>query len=67
MQQESLIPQRDIDINDKQTDERNQKNMINDKESDEKYQITRNNEEKIIEDIEIMKPQNSSPKKIYIS
>ena len=46
MQQENLRPQRNIDINDKQTDERYQKTLIDDKESDGKYQISKNDEEK---------------------
>ena len=36
MQQENMRPQRNIQINDKQTDEKYQKNKIDDKESDEK-------------------------------
>ena len=55
MQQEHLRPQRNIEINDKRTDEGYQKNIIDDKEYDERYQISKNDEEKIIEDIEIMK------------
>ena len=65
MQQENLIAQRNIDINEKRTDERYQKNMIDNKESDERNQISKIDEENIIEDIEIMKLQNLSPK-IYI-
>ena len=41
MQQENLIPHRNIEINDKLTDERYQKNTIYDKESDERYQISK--------------------------
>ena len=63
MKQNNLRPQRNIYINDKRTDERYKENLIYDKESDEKYQISKNDEEKIIEDIEIMKLQNSSSKK----
>ena len=60
MQQENIIPQRNIQINDKRTDERYQKNKIDDKESDERDQISKIDEEKIIEDKEIMKLQNLS-------
>ena len=49
------------------TDEINQKTLIDDKESDERDQISKNDEEKIIEDIKIMKLQNLSSKKKYIS
>ena len=67
MKQDHLIPQINIDNNDKQTDKRYQKILIDDKESDERDQISKNDEEKIIEDIEIMKLQNlSSQKKICI-
>ena len=67
MQQDNLIPQRNMQNNDKKTDERLQKNLIDDKESDERYQISKNDQEKIIEDIEIMKLQNLSSQKIYIN
>ena len=40
MQHENLRPQRNIDINYKQTDERYHKNMIDDKEYNERYQIS---------------------------
>ena len=46
VQQENLRPQRNIEINDKQTDERYQEIFIDDKESDEKDQISKNEEEK---------------------
>ena len=65
MQQEHLRPHRNIQNNDKQTDERYQKYFIDDKESDERYQISKNDKEKIIEDIEILKLQNLSSQKIY--
>ena len=52
MQQDNMRPQRNIDINDKPTDEIYQKNKIDDKESDEKNQISKIDEEKIIEDKE---------------
>ena len=45
MQQNNLRPQRNIEINDKRTDERYQK-KIDDKEFDGKYQISKKNEEK---------------------
>ena len=67
MQQENLRPQRNIEINDKRTDEIYQKNIIDDKESDERDQISKNDEEKIIEYIEIMKLQNLISQKKYIS
>ena len=66
MQQDHLIPQRNIENNDKQTDERYHNILIDEKESDKKYQISKNDEEKIIEDIEIMKLQNLRSKKKYI-
>ena len=67
MQQENMRPQRNIDINDRISDERYQKNKIDDKESDEKNHISKIDEEKIIEDKEIMKLQNLSKEieKIY--
>ena len=63
IQQEDLRLQRNIDNNDKKTDERYQKKMIDDKESDEIYQISKNYKERIMEDIEIMTLQNLSPQK----
>ena len=41
-----MIPQRNIEINDKLTDEKYQILFIYDKESNEKYQISKNDEEK---------------------
>ena len=55
MQLENLIPMRNIQNNDKQTDERYQKKLIDDKESDERDQISKFDEEKMIEDIEVLK------------
>ena len=55
MQEENMRPQRSIEINDKLTGERYQKNKLDDKESDEENQISKIDEEKIIEDKEIMK------------
>ena len=49
-----------IENNDKQTDERYQKKQIDDKESDEIDQISKSDKENIIEDIEVLKPQNLS-------
>ena len=46
MQKENLIPQINIDNNDKQTDKRYQKLLIDDKESDERDQISKFDEEK---------------------
>ena len=60
MQQENMIPQRNIDINDKLPDERYQKNKIYGRQSDEKNQIGKIDEEKRIGDKEIMKLQNLS-------
>ena len=57
MQKENMRPQRNIDTNDKLTDERYQKNKIEDKESDEKNQISKIDEETKIEDKEITKLQ----------
>ena len=55
-----MIPHRNIEIDEKQTDERYQKNNINDKESDERDQISKIDEEKITEYKEITKLQNLS-------
>ena len=63
MKQENLRTKINIEINDKQTDKRYQKNIIDDKEYDKRDQISKNDEEKIIEDIEIMKLQNLSSEK----
>ena len=60
MQQDNMIPQRNIEINDRRTGEIYQKNKIDDKESDEKNQISKIDEEKIIGDKEIMKLKNLS-------
>ena len=45
MQVENLRPQRNIDNNDKKSDEIYKINMIDDKESDERYEIGENKEE----------------------
>ena len=45
MQLEKFRPQRNIEKNDKESDERYRINMIDDKEYDEKYQIGKNKEE----------------------
>ena len=66
MQQDNLRSQINIEINDRLTDERYQKNMIDGKESYERDQISKIDKEKIIKDIEIMKLQKLSSKKIYI-
>ena len=58
MQQENFIPQINIGINDKRTDEIYQKNMNDYKQSDERYQISKNKEERIIEDMETMKKES---------
>ena len=67
MQQQNFRPQRNIEINDKQTDEIYHKNMIDDKKSDERDQISKTDEEKMHEDIEIMNLQIlSANKNIYL-
>ena len=58
MQQDNFIPQINIGINDKRTDEIYQKNMNDYKQSDERYQISKNKEERIIEDMETMKKES---------
>ena len=65
MQQENLRHQINIENNDKKLIKDTRK-LYRWKKSDEKYQISKNDEEKTIEDIEIMKLQNLSSKKIYI-
>ena len=57
MQLENLRPQRNIDNNNKKSDEIYQINIIYDKESDERYQISENKEEKLTEYIEFLKLQ----------
>ena len=47
MQQENMIPQRNIEINDKLTDERYHKNKIYNKESGEKNQISKVDKKKL--------------------
>ena len=63
MQLENLIPQRNIENNEKKYDERYQVNMIDDKESYERYQIDENKEEKLNIDIEVLKLQKLNPHK----
>ena len=46
MQRENLRPQKNIENNDKQTDEGYQKILIDNKEFDERDQISKNDEEK---------------------
>ena len=55
IQLEHLRPQRNIENNDKQSDEIYQINVIDDKESDEKYQIDENKDEILNTDIEVLK------------
>ena len=55
-----MIPQRNIDINDKITDEKYQNNKIDDKKYDERYQIGTIDKKKIIKDKEIVQLQNLS-------
>ena len=54
-QLEILRPQKNIENNDKQSDEKYQINMIDDKESNEKYHIGENKEEIFNTDIEVLK------------
>ena len=60
MQLETLIPQRNIQNNDKQSDEIYQINKIDDKESDERDQIDERKEETLNTDIEVLKLQKLS-------
>ena len=60
MQQENMIPQINIEINDKLPDEKYQKKKIDDRKSDENNLIGKIDEKKTIEDKEIMKLQNLS-------
>ena len=57
MQLDNLIPQRNIEINDKKSNERYQINMIYDKEYYERCQISKPDEEKVTQDIEVLKLQ----------
>ena len=54
MQLENLIPQINIENNDKQSDERYQINMIDDKEYNESDQISESKEGKLNTDIEVL-------------
>ena len=60
MQLENLILQRNIENNDKKTDERYQIIMINNSESDERDKIGKNKEYTLNTDIEVLKLQKSS-------
>ena len=55
-----MRPQRNIDINDKILDEKEQNNKTDDKKSDDRDQIRTINEKKIIEDEETVQLQNLS-------
>ena len=67
MQLEHLIPQRNIDNNDKQSDERYQINMIDVKEYNKSDQISKNKEGTLNTDIEvlILRKLSSQKKKYY--
>ena len=67
MQRENLRRQINIENNDNKNDERYQEKMIDDKEYDERDQISESYKEIMIEDIEILKLQNLSSQKKYIS
>ena len=55
MKLDHMITQRNLENNDKQSDEKYQKNMIYDKESAEGYHIGENKEESLNTDIEVSK------------
>ena len=55
-----MIPQKNIEINDKLPDEKYQNNKIDDKQSDEGEKTGKIDEKKIIEDKEIVQLQNLS-------
>ena len=63
MQLENLIPQINIDKNDKKSDERYQINMIDDKEYNKSDQISENKEGKLNTDIEVLILRKLSPQK----
>ena len=68
MQLENLIPQRNIENNDRRYNERYKINMIDDKYYNGRDQISKNDEEKVTEDIEVLKLQKlrSQKKKNYL-
>ena len=63
MQLEHLIPQRNIENNDRQYDEIYQINMIDDRKSAERDQIGENKEETLNTDIEVLKLRKLSSRK----
>ena len=63
MQLENLIPQINIDKNDKKSDERYQINMIDDKEYNKSDQISENKEGTLNTDIEVLIMQKLSSQK----
>ena len=65
MQLENLRPQRNIENNDKQSDERYQINIIDDKSYDAIDQIGENKEETLNTDIEVLKMRKLISQKIY--
>ena len=67
MQLENLRPQRKMENNDKQYDERNQININDDKEYGEIDQIKENKEETLNTDIEVLKLQKMSLQKNKLS
>ena len=67
MQLEHLIPQRNIDNNDKQSDERYQINMIDVKEYNKSDQISENKEGTLNTDIEVLILRKLSSQKKRLS
>ena len=63
MQLENLRPQRNIENNDKKSDEIYQKNMIYEKESDERDLFVEKKEETLNTDIEVLKLRKLSSQK----
>ena len=63
MQLEHLRPHRNIENNNRKSDEIYQINIIDDKESNERYQISENKEETLNTDIEVLKLQKLSSQK----
>ena len=61
-----LNSKRYIDKIDKESDERNQMNIIYDKESVERYQIGKNYEYRLTDNIDFLKLRTLIPEKKYI-
>ena len=64
MQLEKLRPQKNIENNDKKSNERYKINMIDEKYSDGRDQISKNDEERVTDDIEFFKLAKLSSKKM---